>query len=229
MSTFADRAIQFYNNLSLDTHLPDDIKAINPYQGNELITEIIKIFHRKFFEDNSPRRLLVGINPGRLGAGVTGVPFTDTKRLSQDCGIKIEELQSHEPSSVFVYEVIQALGGPEQFYHRFFINSVCPVGFTRKNKKGNWVNCNYYDDYDLFQSLKPFLTQSLKQQISLGLDTSVCYSLGKKNAKLLQLINSQEKLFDKIIALPHPRYVVQYKFKQKADFVMQYIMALNQN
>lgn len=227
MSTFADQVINFHKNLDLQTELPAQIKVLNPYKNNEIILDVLKKFYGKFFNDQQSRKLIVGINPGRLGGGATGIPFTDTKRLSEVCGIEIETFQTHEPSSVFVYELIEAFGGTEKFYQSFYINSVCPLGFIRQNKKGNWVNCNYYDDVKLFESVKPFIIDSLKTQIEFGIDTSVCYSFGKKNAQFLEKINAEEKLFDKIIDLPHPRYIIQYKSKQKDMYIDQYLDVLS--
>lgn len=228
MSTFGQRVIHFHQNLNYKKKLPKDIKILNPFQDTPIINDALEAFYLKFFNDNRPRYLLAGINPGRFGAGQTGIPFTDTKRLSQQCGINIDAFESHEPSSVFIYEMIEAFGGVQAFYNRFYINSVCPLGFIQKNKKGNWVNCNYYDYQELFELMKPFIISTLKEQISFGIDTSICFSLGKKNAKFLSNINKEEHLFDKIVALPHPRYVMQYKFKEKEEFVSKYTTALQE-
>src|SRR5690554_4157731 len=123
MPTFAKQVIDFHKNISLTAALPAKIKVLNPYEDNALIQDILKQFYSKFFDDHQPRKLMVGINPGRLGGGVTGIPFTDTKRLSEVCGIDIGTFETHEPSSVFVYELIQAFGGPEEFYREFYIRS----------------------------------------------------------------------------------------------------------
>lgn len=226
MATFSNRVIDFHKNLNLQAELPAKIEVLNPYKDNKIVLDVLEDFYGKYFNDQHSRKLIVGINPGRLGGGATGIPFTDTKRLSEVCGIEVEGLQTHEPSSVFVYEVIKAFGGPEKFYQSFYINSVCPLGFVRQNKKANWVNCNYYDDKALFEAVKPFIIESLKTQIELGIDTSVCYSFGKKNADFLSKINKEEKLFDQVVDLPHPRYIIQYKNKQMDQYVDQYLEAL---
>ncbi|MGO3237869.1 MAG: uracil-DNA glycosylase family protein [Psychroflexus halocasei] len=217
MKTFAENIINYYKQLQLEEDLGNDIQQINPYQNNPLIEKTVKKFYTKYFNDNRKRQLIIGINPGRLGVGVTGIPFTDTKRLEEDCGIKIPNIKSHEPSSIFVYQMIEKYGGAEKFYQDFYVNSVCPVGFIRKNKKENWVNCNYYDFDWLFEKLENFIVTQLKEQIAFGIDRSTCFVLGKKNAKYLERINAKEKLFDKIIVFNHPRYIVQYKSKQ-SDF-----------
>ncbi len=224
--TFAEKVIRFHQELQLSATLPNNIKVMNPYQNQPEVMKILEEFCTTFFQDNRTRKLIVGINPGRLGAGMTGIPFTDTKRLTIDCKLTPPSFETHEPSSVFVYDVINAYGGPTSFYKHFYINSVCPLGFIQKNRKEHWVNCNYYDDPKLFKAVKPFILASLQQQIAMGIDTRVCFSLGKKNARFLAEINAEEKLFEKIIALPHPRYVMQYKFKTKTQFVAEYLKEL---
>jgi len=105
--------------------------------------------------------------------------------LSEVCGIEIKSATTHEPSSVFIYELIEKYGGPEKFYGNFYINSVCPLGFIARNSKGNWVNCNYYD-------------------LDFGIDTDICFVLGKKNARFLKTINDKVNLFKAIIPFDHP-------------------------
>lgn len=225
--TFGEKVIDFHKNLELKEEFPEGIKVMNPYQNNPEVLSILSRFYTKFFSDNSPRKFIAGINPGRLGAGATGIPFTDTKRLAEECGISDLSFETHEPSSVFVYQVVKAFGGAESFYNKFYINSVCPLGFLRENKRENLVNFNYYDDRELFEILKPFIKETLKKQIDFGLDKSICFVLGKKNTEFLKEINQEEKLFKNIIALPHPRYIVQYKYKLMDSFVNEYQKALN--
>jgi hypothetical protein len=127
-----------------------------------------------------------------------------------------------------VYEVIARYGGSEAFYGDFYINSVCPLGFVKENAKGHWVNYNYYDDAALFESVRPFIINSLKKQLAMGIDTSVCYVLGKKNAKFLSYVNDQEHFFDELCVLDHPRYIMQYKMKQMKTYVDAYVSALKE-
>lgn len=225
--TLATKIIRFNTQLNLSKKLYKGIQVMNPFQDNPEILHITDAFYHRFYSDFQKRKLIVGINPGRLGAGVTGIPFTDTKRLTDVCNIAIDSVSSHEPSSVFIYEVIEAYGGVKKFYGDYFINSMSPLGFIEKNAKGNWVNCNYYDYPRLFEQTRPFIVSSLKKQIALGMDTSNCIVLGKKNAKYLKTINTKEKLFDSITVLDHPRYIVQYKSKDKEKYLMEYLMALS--
>ena len=109
-----------------------------------------------------------GINPGRFGAGLTGIPFTDPKRLESECQIGILGKQTHEPSSVFIYEMIHAYGGAEAFYRDFYINSICPLGFTSINSYGKEKNYNYYDSPKLREVLRLFIIANIRTLISYG-------------------------------------------------------------
>src|SRR5665647_129494 len=101
---FADKIIEFFTRLEYSGQLPRGIKIMNPYRENPEIVRVISQFYHKFYNDNNPRHIILGINPGRFGAGVTGIPFTDTKRLFSECGIQYNGKETHEPSAVFVYE-----------------------------------------------------------------------------------------------------------------------------
>ncbi|SKB87172.1 protein of unknown function [Parapedobacter luteus] len=226
MNTFAEQVIHFNRNLTFADHLPDDVQLLNPFRENEEIMSVTAAFYSKFYNDAHERTLILGINPGRLGGGATGIPFTDSKRLTQVCDIPVSSISTHEPSSVFIYEVIRQYGGAAAFYSRYFINSVCPLGFIRLNNRGNWINCNYYDDERLFTTMKPFIISSLKKQIDFGIDTTKCFILGKKNAKYFEIINAEEKLFDSFVALDHPRFIEQYRSKHRQDYISHYLQCL---
>lgn len=227
--TWADKILRFNHDLQLEAELPSGFEVMNPFKGENsgTIEEISSQFYQKFYADKRPRDLILGINPGRLGAGMTGLPFTDTKRLNDDCEIAFDGFSTHEPSSVFVYEVIKAFGGTEKFYGRFYINSVCPLGFLIKNQKGNLVNANYYDDKDLYEVVKPFIIRSLKAQVAFGLNTEKVWCLGTgKNFKFLNELNKEIQLFGTIVPLEHPRYVVQYKSKMMPKYIDKFVQLL---
>jgi hypothetical protein len=228
--TFAEKILRFNSSLTLDNAiLPERIKVLNPFKGENagLINRLTTAFYTKFYNDNNQRKLILGINPGRLGAGATGIPFSDTKRLSVDCGIPVTEIKTHEPSSVFVYEMIDAYGGTEQFYNDYFISSVSPLGFVTLGKNGRHVNYNYYDRKDLEEAILPFIIKTLRQQIDFGLETEVCYCLGTgKNYKFLKKLNESHSFFGKIVPLEHPRYIMQYRSKMKKEYIEKYVRVL---
>lgn len=225
--TFAKKVIDFNLNLKYSGLLPDGFRVLNPYLDNPETLDVMQQFYYKYYNDSEIRKFIIGINPSRHGAGVTGVPFTDTKRLKNICGIEMKSAYTHEISSVFVYDMIKAFGSVELFYQNFYINSPFPLAIIRKTKENKWINANYYDDKTLFEMVKDFMIDSLKKHISLGIDTSKVFVLGKKNADFIQKLNREAKLFDDLKILEHPRYIQQYKSKEKQLYIDKYILALN--
>src|SRR5689334_13529398 len=96
--TFGDRAYDFY--VSLQTpKVPRAVTVMNPYTEPEA-KGYLHTFLNKYFDDNYPRVAILGINPGRFGAGVTGVTFTDPVALADECGIPNHLPRKRELSSV---------------------------------------------------------------------------------------------------------------------------------
>jgi hypothetical protein len=226
--TFADKVIEFNKKLNYSGALPEDFQVLNPYLDNPETMIVMQKFYYKYYNDSNRRKFIIGINPSRHGAGVTGVPFTDTKHLENVCGIKMESAYTHEISSVFMYDMIAEYGGVEEFYKNIYINSPFPLAIVRKSKKG-WLNANYYDDKALFNDVKDFMIDSLKKHINLNLITSEVFILGKKNADFISKLNQEANLFEKMTVLEHPRYIQQYKSKEKQLYIDKYILALNTN
>jgi hypothetical protein len=224
MRTFAEEVISFCREIEFNGKLPDDISIMNPFRNNPEVLRVITEFYLKFYNDIKPRHLILGINPGRFGGGVTGIPFTDTKRLRDKCGINMAGPETYETSSVFVYDMIGNYGGPEKFYSDFYINSVCPLGFTSKRKTGKELNYNYYDNIKLKDAVRNFAMESILRQIKFGLETDVCFCLGTgKNYEFLLKLNNEYKFFERIIPLEHPRFIMQYRSKQKEQYINKYI------
>jgi len=224
---FGERVIDFNRHLHYSGQLPEGFRVMNPYLDNPETMKVMQAFYNKYYNDSAQRKFIIGINPSRHGAGVTGVPFTDTKRLESVCGIRMRSAHTHEVSSVFMYEMIEASGGAADFYRQFYINSPFPLAIIRQTKGDTWLNANYYDDPHLFEMVKDFMIASLKKHISLGLDTSEVFILGKKNAEFIRRLNQEEKMFDQLTVLEHPRYIQQYKSKEKQLYIDKYMLALN--
>jgi hypothetical protein len=224
MKTFADRILTFYHNLEPDFTLPPGIEIMNPYQ-DENAYRLTTAFYRKFYNDTSQRTYIFGINPGRFGGGVTGIPFTDPVRLKSNCGIDHNLPLKPELSSGFIYNFIDACGGPHAFYSRFFLTAICPLGFTLAGK-----NLNYYDSKELYQHAKPFIVSTLKEQVLAGCQRRTAFCLGEgTNLKYFELLNKEVNLFEKIVALPHPRWIMQYRRTKMEEYIKQYVTTLKSN
>ena len=219
--SFADKLIRFYTSFKPPV-LPGNAEYLFPQREPEVV-KIVEKFFNKFYNDDKPRRLILGINPGRFGAGTTGVNFTAPRQLKEFCGIEhgFKENQS-ELSAEFIYEMINAYGGVKKFYGYYFIGSVSPLGFVK-----NGLNLNYYDDKELLKAVRPFIIDCIKEQLSMGFKGDHCFCIGgDKNLKFLEKLNEEYHFFKSITPLPHPRFIMQYRRKQKEKYVQDYVNAL---
>ena len=67
---------------------------------------------------------------------------------------------------------------------------------------------------------------SLMNHVSVGVVTSEVVVLDNKNATFINKLNKKAKLFDKITVLEHPRFIQQYKSKEKQHYIDKYIINL---
>jgi len=219
---FAEHILSFITDLRFPIALPAGIEVMNPFADNDTM-EICEKFYKKYYSDNNSRHMILGINPGRFGGGITGIPFTDPIRLQNDCGIENPWQKKQELSSLFIYNMIKAFGGAEVFYKNFYITAVSPLGFTRNNK-----NLNYYEDKILQNNIKDFVVDCINKQLAIGINRDIAFCLGDgKNYKYLSKLNKEMNLFNKIIPLSHPRFIMQYKLKKKEEYIQHYIHQLN--
>ncbi len=218
---FADNILGFLFNLKIPFKLPKDVEVLDAHQRED-VRQVCTLFYKKYYNDNNKRHLLIGINPGRFGGGVTGVPFTDPIRLEKICGIKNDFQKKQELSSVFIYDMIEAFGGAKKFYKQFYFSAVSPLGFIKYGK-----NLNYYDDKVLLKQIEPFVIDCMQKQIAFGLHTDICFCIGEgENLKYLQKLNSTYNWFAKIKSLSHPRFIMQYRIKRKEEFIQRYLTEL---
>jgi hypothetical protein len=219
--SFAEQVVNFISSLTFPLKLQEGIEVMNPFK-DEVTLSICKKFYHKFYGDSNERRMIIGINPGRFGGGVTGIPFTDPIRLEQDCEIPNGWSKKQELSSVFIYEMINCFGGPVKFYESFYITAISPLGFTRNNK-----NLNYYDDALLQKEIKPFVIDALNLQLKFGVKRDKAFCLGEgKNLSYLTKLNNEFHFFDDIVPLSHPRFIMQYRLKKKKEYIDDYITKL---
>lgn len=214
--------LQFYRNLRPPKQLPDGFAWLHPQKQAD-VRNIMKLFYSKYYHDQNQRCLLLGINPGRHGAGITGINFTAPRQLTQNCKIDHSFGNGSELSAEFIYQMIEAGGGADWFYKRFYIGSVCPLGLTKDDK-----NINYYDDRELSSLISPFIEKCVDRQCGLPVspNTVICIG-GEKNFKYLQALNQRARWFENLVPLPHPRFIMQYRRKEIGKFIDLYLNTLN--
>jgi hypothetical protein len=224
MTLLSESLINFYLERPVQPVLPAGIGLMNPYSTRE-VRRIVRRFYKQYYADANTRIPLVGINPGRFGAGITGITFTDPIRLATVCGISNTFSKRQELSSVFIYQFISRFGGPQAFFSKFFLSAVFPLGFTRNGK-----NLNYYDDRALLEALEDQIVDSMKTQLEIigSPDTLICLGEGK-NYRYLEQLNDRLGMVKKIIPLPHPRWVMQYRYKRRGEYVERYLETARQS
>lgn len=220
MKKIADQILDYHFSLKSPFRLSGGVEWLLPYEDPET-RRCMSVFYHRYYDDGYPRSYILGINPGRFGAGLTGVPFTDPIRLQQ-LGIENSFPAKPELSSVFIYDMIEACGGPEVFFKQFYITSLSPLGFVKDGK-----NYNYYDDPKLRKQVRPFIIQNLEVQFAFGCRRDVVFCLGQgKNYDYLCKLNDEFGWWDRVVPLPHPRWVMQYRLRRKQEFVDEYVAAL---
>lgn len=213
--------LSYLASLGLTLRLPPGVKAMNPYENTEVF-KYCQLFYHQYYADSRQRTIILGINPGRHGAGLTGIPFTDPIKLESECGIPNNLHKRPELSADFIYQLIHAYGGLHPFYRKFYFSSVCPLGFTKDDK-----NINYYDIPKLQKAVLPFICQSIRQQLDFGISKKIAFCLGEgKNYQFLRQLNESHGFFEDIIPLPHPRFIMQYRRKKVSTYIDQYLEAL---
>ncbi|GAB3846124.1 hypothetical protein GCM10028822_05680 [Hymenobacter terrigena] len=222
MPAFADQLLHFLRTFPLPAALPAGVVAQSPFR-EPAVYSLLSRFAHTFYTEAPPRVAVLGINPGRLGMGRTGVAFTDPGALSEFCGIEHDlPRQRPETSTQFVYKVIAEMGGPAAFYQHFYVGSLYPLVLLK-----NGLNYNYYDAPALTKALWPDIQLSLRQQVEeLGLRRDVAVSLGKRNGEFFKHLNAELGFFEEIVVLDHPRYLMQYKSRNTDANVAHYVATL---
>jgi hypothetical protein len=227
MSSFlSERILNFHLQWRFQGLLPEGFSVLEPLDTRPETRKAMETFYHTFYKDDRPRVMLIGINPSRHGAGVTGVPFTDTKQLYRATGFQMQGLKTHELSSVFIYDVIDAYGGPQAFFGDFYIHSPFPQAIVRRNKKGNWVNATYYETKQVLNALYPSLLSTMDAQVAMGMDTNNAMVLGRKNGQYLSHMNAQKRWFKQLHLVDHPRFIQQYRPRDRESYIAAYLDVL---
>lgn len=214
--TFASRALRFYRGLAAPK-VPAGVTVMNPYKNRRVIG-YVRSFLDDYFADHEPRTLVFGINPGRFGAGITGITFTDPVALADFCGIANDLPRKRELSSIFIYDFIHRYGGVREFYRRFFLTAICPLGFTRGG-----LNLNYYDVPALARAVEPFIVASVRRHIAIGGRTDRAIVIGKhKNLQFVERLNARHQFFQSIDSVEHPRSIMQYRRRHLERYLAEY-------
>lgn len=186
-----------------------NITILRDFESN---MENIQKFCDKYYSNGVPFRVICGMNPGRLGAGKTGIPFIDFNSLSK----LLDDVSNEdsEKSAGFIFDVIEEFGR-ERFFDNFYLTNFCSVGFMKNGANYNFdclpnqlleiVKNNFYEEMEV---VKPKSVLSL----SVSVQNSVCTLL--QNATILK-----ERL-------PHPSWVMTYRSKSADKWKGKYLSTM---
>ena len=167
-----------------------EISALLDFLNN---WENIKIFNETYYHHSYPKTVLCGINPGRHGAGKTGIPFIDFSSLSTLIdGVNRADT---ERSAQFFFDVVSEFGA-SKFYNSFYVTNVSWVGYISNN-----MNINYYR---LPEPVKDFVLKAFKYEIGI-VSPKVIISMGREvKITVNQLFNDTPIDVDNYLPHPYP-------------------------
>ncbi len=219
--SFASNVASFLTQLASPAGLPAGIEVLDPYRDPE-VQRVVREMVRRYYTQ-APQRLSVwGINPGRFGAGITGLSFTDPWAVAHQLDIATTLTGRRELSAEFIGDVIDAYGGPQEFYRDIYLGAVSPMGYV-----ANGVNVNFYDTPELLRAVVPYAIACMQEQVRFGLrrDTAVVLGTGKLKQSIERFINPSVG-FGQVIYLEHPRFIMQYRRSQRSAYVERYVDTL---
>jgi hypothetical protein len=142
--------------------------------------------------------------------------------MEEKCGIANDLPRQSELSAGFICEVVEAYGGPKRFYGEFLFTTVLPYGLLKEGK-----NYNYYDDKETLSYFEPIIVDAIRKQMAYPNVSRTIATIGqRKNLDILKKLNERYGFFDSIEVLPHPRWVMQYRRREKEKYIQQYVETL---
>jgi len=218
---FAKNVTDFLTHLSLPCKPPDGIDVLLPYASEE-VCRVVQQMCATYYSSPDRRIAIWGINPGRFGAGLTGLAFTDPYAVDHLLGITSALSGRRELSAKFVQKVIEQFGGPQLFYRHFYVTALSPLGYIKGTK-----NLNFYDDPRLQSTLTPQIQSWVREQLEFGIRRDVTIVLGTGKLKLFfEREIRQQCGFSDVIYLEHPRFIMQYRRKRIHEYCDRYVSTL---
>lgn len=185
----------FYRQLNSNSETRRALRqeGITVLEGFANNIELVRDYYRNFYVAKTERIVLCGINPGKNGAGKTGIPFIDFKGASQLLSRELKKDQ--ETSAQFIHSIIESFGS-RKFHDQVYMTNLSWFGFVKDKK-----NLNYYD-------LPPFLIPSFIDSFVMEMNIvqpKIVIPLSKEVEKSLQEMVKNGKLnFPIGERLPHP-------------------------
>lgn len=182
----------------------------------------LSTFYQKYYADKQGRHFIFGINPGRFGAGLTGVPFTDPLRLETECGIENKLPKSGALFPDFCLAIYSWLWWNSDFCPIFLHHFAIALGL-----------CAQWREYPRLlrrpatcpQRRAVYCVEPADATAISPLEIRPFASVKARIMPILKKLNEREGFFREIIR-PHPRWIMQYRRKRVEEFVERYVGVL---
>lgn len=204
MNRILDEKLDFYHQITTGNRrhiskelIKEGIEVLSGFIDN---IDIVRDFYKNYYMPVKHQRIvLCGINPGKFGAGKTGVPFLDFKSLSQL--LSTVNSDENERSAQFIWQIISKFGS-QAFFNQVYLTNISWFGFSRNGK-----NLNYNELSPLLQ--KEFTKGFADEMIIVN--PRIIIPLSIEVNKTLRTMNLRYKLGKR---LKHPNY---YKFPSRVE------------
>ncbi|MEY2342744.1 uracil-DNA glycosylase family protein [Acidithiobacillus sp. IBUN Pt1247-S3] len=177
---------------------------------------IAEQFWQQYIPEPLPQTVILGLNPGRLGAGLTGIPLLDFRSLASLFPDGRLPRNDTEPSANFFHRVVQNVGA-EKFYREFYVSNVSAVGYLRDNK-----NCNYHELPDAAQRI---VEERFVAEMAVVAPKRII-ALGREVEATVQRLFPDGSV--RISHLPHPSWIMTYRLREAQSWVRRYTQMLLQ-
>lgn len=182
-------------------------------ENNIIIVNPITLYYEQhlkfldyFFNDNKNRNLIIGLNPGKIGANKTGIAFTDPTNAIEYLQLDIPEDSTRERSSRNLYPLfLEAFNGEiDKFYQSYFITNLFLLGAVEYNHQHDLVNTKF-DNLKKVSSFKALMIEHLKILIKT-FKPNYIIAVGEDTYKIIKsyLKNNNPEII--LIQAMHPAY-----------------------
>lgn len=194
------------NKEAISTLQKENIEILDGFIKN---IDLVRKFYQTYYRHHSDRIVLCGMNPGRLGAGQTGIPFMDFHAISQ----LFPDVQQHvrERSAQLIWSVIKEFG-INNFYDHVYLTNISWLRFTKDEK-----NLNYYE---LPSTIQNIFTNTFIEEMKI-VQPKVIIPLGVEVERSLRKMAKSNRLTYPVEnRLPHPAVLV--KKEDRPKLIQQY-------
>lgn len=168
-------------------------EGISILPGFKEQAELVRAYYKKFYSKPGRRIVFCGINPGRYGAGKTGVPFIDFDGISRL--IPGYGRQDKERSAQFMLSIIDQyeIGN---FQDAVYLTNISWYGFLRNGK-----NLNYYI---LPRTVRHHFIESFVEEMKIVQPSFIVPLSEEVGRTLRQLVEEGQLDYPIAGRLPHP-------------------------